>query len=103
MMRRKISLFILNLKKIQKLNNSYKNKNNNKKQNEEKEVEPPTESFWIIRQLIRQIILKHPLVAAFSIAINNSMARNGTTRFSFFNRKRAQKPSSCEYEVIIVV
>jgi hypothetical protein len=54
--------------------------------------------MWTVPQIISQIILKHPLMAAFSISINNNMARDRTTMFSFMTRKRLHNSSTIHYE-----
>jgi len=56
-----------------------------------------------VRRIIGQIILKHPFVAAFSISIQNLMAMDRTTMFSFFIRKRLHYSSCRQDEIIVIV
>ena len=64
---------------------------------------PPTEYVWGVRRIIGQIILKYPFVAAFSISIQNLMAMDRTTMFSFFIRKRLHYSSCRQDEIIVIV
>jgi hypothetical protein len=71
-----------NIKNFNKTNNNSAHSTN---QSEAKEQQPSTEYLRAICWINRQIILKHPVVSAFSITINKFTAnhRSTVTPFGF--------------------